>query len=194
MSRRILLIDGHPDPDPRRFVHALAAAYAEGAAAAGHELRRIEVAGLDFPLLRTAADWESGAQAPGLAQAQAAIAWADHLVILYPLWLGGMPALLKGFLEQVLRPGFAVAEDRNRAAPGLLTGKSARLVVTMGMPALVYRWFYFAHSLRALKRNILKYCGVAPVADTLVGGVAKLGAAGRARWLARLGELGRQAR
>ena len=63
-TRRILIIQGHPDPAGRHFGHALADAYAEGAMAAGHEVRRIEVALLDFPLLRSQADWLKGAVPP----------------------------------------------------------------------------------------------------------------------------------
>src|SRR3546814_9849412 len=59
--------------------------------------------------------------------------WADHLVILYPLWLGDVPALLKGFLEQILRPGFAIDEGSTGMSAKLLTGRSARIIVTMGM-------------------------------------------------------------
>ncbi len=100
-AKRIAIIDGHPDPDPARFIHALAESYAEGAVSAGHEVRRINVSQLDFPLIRTRADWEEG-QTPAIVQeAQETIVWAEHLVILYPLWLGDVPALLKAFFEQV---------------------------------------------------------------------------------------------
>src|SRR5262245_36670829 len=102
---RIAIIDGHPDPDRKRFVHALADAYAEGASAR-HQVERIDLATLDFPLLRSPGDWRRGKPAPAIAGAQAAIRRADHIVLLYPLWLGDVPALLKGFLEQVARPGF----------------------------------------------------------------------------------------
>src|SRR5437868_6140112 len=100
---RIAIIDGHPDPDRKRFVHALADAYAEGASAC-HEVERIDVATLDFPLIRSAADWQTGTPVGAIADAQAAIRRAGHLAIFYPLWLGDVPALLKGFLEQVARP------------------------------------------------------------------------------------------
>lgn len=108
---RILIIQGHPDPDPAHFGHALASAYAEGARAAGHTVETVTVATVDFPLLRTKADWEHGALPPALAPVQQAIVGAEHLVFFFPLWLGGMPALLKGLLEQVARPGYAIARD-----------------------------------------------------------------------------------
>jgi putative NADPH-quinone reductase len=191
--RRILLIQGHPDPAGGHFGHALAQAYADAARAAGHEVRELYVATLDFPLLRSKHEWEEGELPPGLRQAQADIAWAQHLVFFFPLWLGGMPALLKGFLEQVARPGFALSRDQGQKvmARKLLTGRSARLVVTMGMPALVYRWIFRAHSLKALERNILGFVGIAPVHETLIGLVEGEDSS-RQRWLKRLGELGRR--
>ena len=138
-SRRILIIQGHPDRDGDHFCHALGDRYDAGARAAGHEVRRVDVARLDFPILRSKKEWDVGTLPPALAAVQRDIAWADHLVLIFPLWLGDMPALVKGFLEQVARPGFAVGEPLEKGGVKLLRGRSARVVVTMGMPSLLYR-------------------------------------------------------
>jgi putative NADPH-quinone reductase len=192
--KRILLLQGHPDASQRHFGHALLDAYAEGAARGGHELRRLDVAAIDFPLLRSKADWDSGAVPPTLKTAQDDIRWAEHIVIGFPLWLGGMPALLKGFLEQVARPGFALSRPPKGDMPEkLLKGRSARIVVTMGMPALVYRWYFRAHSLKALERNILGFVGIAPIHETLVGMVEGLGDEERQAWLGKLAKQGEKA-
>ena len=191
---RILLIQGHPDGSRRHLCHALADAYAAGARHAGHEVRVVEVTQLDVPLLRRPEDWSGGAVPASLAAAQQDIAWASHVVLFFPLWLGDMPALLKAFLEQVARPGFALGrEGENPLAMKLLKGRSARVVVTMGMPALVYRWYFRAHSVRSLERNILGFVGFAPVHETLIGGVESLGERGVARWLTRLRKAGEAA-
>lgn len=194
-ARNILLIQGHPDGTARHLCHALADAYAEGATAAGHAVRRLEVAALDFTLLRSQADWETGESPTALRPAQEDIRWADHLVLVFPLWLGDMPALLKGFLEQVMRPGLAFVRDPGGDAFSRkgLTGRSARVVVTMGMPALLYRWYFRAHSVRSLERNVLGFVGIAPVSETLVGRAAGLRAQDTGRWLARLRKLGSRA-
>jgi putative NADPH-quinone reductase len=193
MGRRIALIDGHPDPRPERYLRALADAYVEGAREGGHELRRIDVARLDFPLLRGKDDFEHGEVPAAIAEAQAAIGWAEHLVILYPLWLGGMPALLRAFLEQTFRPGFALGDPGGAGMPSkLLAGRSARIVVTMGMPALVYRWYFGAHSLKSLERSILRLCGVRPIKESLIGMVEAKDGTARARWLETMRELGRK--
>lgn len=72
----------------------------------------IELASLDIPLLHSQAAWETGPLPDSLAEGQASIAWCQHLVLCFPLWLGDMPALVKAFLEQVLRPGFAKMAKR----------------------------------------------------------------------------------
>jgi putative NADPH-quinone reductase len=189
MARRIAIIQGHPDPAGDRLCHALADAYAAGAEAAALEVRRIEVAKLEFPLLRTQADFEKGSPPASIAAAQEAIRWAEHLVIIYPLWLGMMPALLKAFLEQVLRPGFA-HRTNDHGWQALLKGRSARIVVTMGMPALVYRWYFGAHGLKSLERSILAFVGIRPIRETLIGMVGSANERRRKAWLEKLRALG----
>lgn len=194
-TKRIVLIQGHPDTTGPHLCHALAAAYAAGAEDAGHTVRFIQVADLDFPLLRSQQAWEEGALPAGLQQAQTDIRWAEHIVLFFPLWLGDMPALLKGFLEQVARPGFAFEHEAGHATftKKGLTGRSARVVVTMGMPALIYRWYFRAHSVKSLRRNILGFVGIAPVHETLIGMVGDLKANDASRWLAKLRRLGQLA-
>lgn len=185
MTKKIVVIDGHPDPDPARFCHAIARAYADAAAAAGHQVQRIEIAHADFPVLRTRADWEGGEPVPVVREWQEAIGAAQHVVIVYPLWLGDVPALLKAFFEQVFRPGFAISQGERTLAPGLLKGKSAHVIVTMGMPAAIYRLFFFAHSLRSLRRNILRFVGLGPIRQSVIGNVEGAPVS-RAKWLERI--------
>jgi putative NADPH-quinone reductase len=195
--RRVVIIIGHPDPDPGRLCRALARAYADGASFAGHAVSVIDVASLDFPLMRTMDEFRNGAVPPSLADAARAIAAAEHIVFVFPLWLGTMPALLKAFLEQVMRPGvaFAYADGRSGGfVKTLLKGRSARVVVTMGMPAFFYRLWYFAHGIAGLRRNILNFVGISPVRETLFGNVEGADAATRERWLAQMRRLGEGAR
>jgi putative NADPH-quinone reductase len=190
MARQIVVIQGHPDASRRHFGHALADEYAKGAEDGGRVVQRIEVARLEFPLLRTKEDFEKGMPPIAIARVQEAIRWADHLVLLYPLWHGSMPALLKGFIEQVFRPGFGADYRGGRLPRKLLTGKSARIVVTMGMPAFVYRWIFLAHSLKSLKRNILAFCGIRPIRTTLIGNIEGMTDKQRMAWLDELRGLG----
>jgi putative NADPH-quinone reductase len=193
-TKSILIIDGHPDPSPDRYVHALASAYAKGAHKAGHTVQVIDVARTKFPLLCTADDFEKGVAPSSIKAAQELVQQADHIVILYPLWLGSMPAMLKGFIEQLLRPGFAFAYVENGFPKKLLTNKSAHVVVTMGMPGFFYRWYYRAHSLKSLERNILGFVGIKPVRATVIGMVGDKNSAKRQAWLKKFEADGRAAR
>lgn len=195
MARRIVIVQGHPDPGGGRYGHALAEAYREGAVAAGHEVEVIPVAELDFPLLRSKADFDGGTPPAAILRCQQSILRADHLVIIHPLWLGSMPALLKGFLEQVFRPGFAFGKPETPGRPGekLLKGKSARVIVTMGMPGFAYRWFYGAHAVKSLERNILAFTGFGPIRRTLIGMVEARDGSSRKKRLAEVRRLGARA-
>ena len=194
MLKRILIIDGHPDSRVDHYVHALSKAYCDGARASGNEVRSIIVSELEFPLLRSNEEFRESEVCASIRSSQESIAWAEHVVILFPLWLGSMPALLKGFLEQVLRPGFAFAESARHGFPKkLLRGRSARIIVTMGMPGLFYRWYFRAHSLKSLQRNILRFCGFGPIRACVVGMVESMTTQQRGAWLLKVQEFGTRA-
>jgi putative NADPH-quinone reductase len=189
---RIVVIEGHPDPSPERLNHALAEAYAQGARLGGHVVHRLHAGNMDVPPLRSSAEFESGQLAPGIADAQRCLRDAHHWMLIYPLWLGTMPAHLKSFLEHTLRPGFAFRAETGLDA-GLMGGRSARVVVTMGMPGLFYRVWFGAPGLRAVRRNILGFVGVAPVRTTVIGSAGNLDPHRALFWLRRMSELGRRA-
>lgn len=193
MPKQIAIIQGHPDPAGGHLCHALADAYGEGATAAGHEVVRIEAAQLDFPWLRSQQEFEAGELPESLLPARDAIVRAKHLVIVFPLWLGTMPAILKAFFEQIMRPGIAFAYRERGFPKRLLAGRSARIVVTMGMPAFLYRWYFGGHGLRGLERSILRFTGIKPVRETILGMVGDTSDARRRRWLDQMRDYGRRA-
>jgi putative NADPH-quinone reductase len=193
MPHRVVVIQGHPDPVGQHLCHGLADAYAEGAAAAGNSILRIDLAKLDIPILRSQAEFESGTLPASLDAARDAIVAADHIVLVFPLWLGTMPALVKAFLEQIMRPGVAFAYQSKGLPKKLLAGRSARIIVTMGMPAFAYRFFFFSHGMRALNRNILGFVGIGPIRTSLFGMVADASETKRRAWLGQMRALGGRA-
>ncbi|HZX87174.1 MAG TPA: NAD(P)H-dependent oxidoreductase [Reyranella sp.] len=193
MPRNILVLNGHPDPSNKGLCHVLAQAYEEGAVNAGHVVRHLDVAELDFGFLRSQAAFEKEAPPPAIAAAQESILWANHLVVIFPLWLGDMPAILKAFFEQALRPGFAFTYRPSGFPVMHLKGRSARIIVTMGMPAPIYRWYFRAHGLKNLKRNVLRFVGFAPVHDTIIGSVGTRSRESIARSVAKTKSLGQRA-
>lgn len=188
-----MIIQGHPDAAGGHLCHSLADSYASGAESAGHRVMRVDVATLDFPLLRSQAAFETAPMPEGLRGARDALIAADHVVMLFPLWLGTLPALMKGFLEQLLRPGLAFLPGEDVEAQALLTGRSARLVVTMGMPAWAYRYYYLAYGVRCIDHGMLGFAGMTPVRHTYFGRVDAAPAETRARWLLQMRRLGEQA-
>lgn len=196
MQRRIVIIVGHPDPSPKRLCRALASSYAEGARLAGHDVHEVDVAELNFPFLRSMDEFPHGMIAPDLKEAIEAIKHADHLLFVFPLWLGTMPALLKAFLEQVMRPGiaFAYAQDGEAGlTKSLFANCSAHIVVTMGMPAILYRLWFLGHGIAGMRRGILNFVGIRPVCQTFLGSVETATDARRRKWLDRMRSLGARA-
>jgi len=170
MATKILIINGHPDPAPERLCAALANAYGNGARSGGHFVKRLDVGAMDFGLITSGDSFTSGPVPKVILEAQQAVLWADHVVIIFPLWLGGLPAKLKGFFEQTFRYGFALSAPGQKMQ-GLLKGRSARMIVTMGMPALIFRWVFGAQGVRAVERGILWISGFRPIRSLFIGGV-----------------------
>lgn len=180
--RHITIIDGHPDPSDERLNHALADHYAQAARALGHQVRRVTISRIHVPVLRDIEDFYRGEAPETLRDAQRDIAWADHLVFFYPLWHGNMPALLKAFIEQTFRPGFAMDYGgKNRFPKQLFKGKTARIIVTMGMPAFIYRSYFGGYGVKSFQRSTLALCGVGPISETLLGGAG--GESRKYKWL-----------
>jgi len=192
MRKRILIVVGHPRSGS--FCHALAKEYAEGAVSAGAETRVLELDALRFdPILRGGFE---GAQPleEDLGAVQDSILWAGHLVFVYPVWWGTMPALLKGFIDRVFLPGFAFKyRSGSPLWDRLLTGRTAELIVTMDSPPWYYRWLAGQPGHRMMKKTVLEFCGVRPVGITSIGGVRQSTPARREGWLAKARQLGKAA-
>ena len=146
-----------------------------------------------FPLLRSKHEWDSEPLPPALAAAQRRhrLGPAPRVGVSA---LAGRHAGAPEGLPGAGRPtGLRHRHGGQRRAAGakLLKGRSARVIVTMGMPAFVYRWYFGGHSLRSLERNILNFVGIAPVRRSLVG-MVEGPALKRKRWLQRIAALGRK--
>lgn len=185
--KKILIIQGHPDPFADHYCHALANAFSIGAHETGHKVDLIHVAKLHFPLIHSQDEFENTSPPEDILNAQSLIRQAEHIAIFFPIWLGTMPALLKGFMEQVFRPNFGFDMSNPEKMPvKLLKGKSAHLYVTMGMPAVLYNRYFGAHGIKNLKRNILKFSGIKPVEYSLIGMVEKKDNTQREKWLSKV--------
>ena len=190
MSKSVLIINGHPDPAAEHFCAAVSNAYEEGAHKGGHVAHRLDIGSLSFPILRSPKEWAETPPPPDIVKAQSSVHSADHLVFIYPMWLGTMPALTKGFLEQLFRPGFSHEDNPHGFPKPLLKGKSVR---TMGMPAFIYSLWFRAHALKNLERNIFRFAGLSPVRHSLMGMMGNLSDARRKKHLNGVQALGMKA-
>lgn len=189
MSKRILVILGHP---ARHSLCAeLANTYVEAARGAGNDVRLLCLGKMQFdPVLHEGYQKVQPLE-PDLVTAQQALTWAEHVVLVYPLWWSAAPALLKGFFDRILLPGFAF-KYRNDSVrcDRLLQGRTARLIVTMDNPPWYYRWLRGAPGVRQIQRDTLAFCGIAPAPVTCFGPVQGATAAQRDGWLATVRRLG----
>lgn len=191
-SRKVLVILGHPRTDS--FCGALAEAYCEASRALDMQVERLDLAHLDFdPHVRLPSPRDQDLE-KDLRRAQGLILWADHIVFIYPTWWGTMPALLKGFLDRALTPGFAfeMAEEDPSTWKRLLKGRSAHLLVTMDTPPWVYRLIYRQPGHRAMGRATLGFCGFDPIFVSSFGPVRPSTLAARSRWLEEVREEARR--
>jgi putative NADPH-quinone reductase len=194
MATKILIINGHPDPES--FSAALSAAYQKGAFTSGHDVKTLNLRQLDFnPILtfgyrqRT----ESDRMEPDLLRAQELIKWADHLVWVFPVWWGSLPALLKGFLDRTFLPGYAFSYRENSIWwDKLLKGRTARVIQTLDQPPWFYRWINGRPTYHVMKKMVLGFCGVKRIRVTSFGPVKKSKAETREKWLRKVEGLGRK--
>ncbi|MGD9923137.1 MAG: NAD(P)H-dependent oxidoreductase [Pseudorhodoplanes sp.] len=188
----VAIVLGHPQR--MTFCEALAEAYRRGAEGAGHTVHLFKLAEMNFePILREGYREEQPLE-PDLRVAYDALRASDHWVLIFPLWCGDMPAILKGFIERILQPDLIRRQGTDNAMNWrIFERKSARIVMTMGMPVTIYRFWYGAHALKLLKRNILNFIGIAPVRETLLGMVPDVSDEKRFEWLKQAEAMGRRA-
>lgn len=191
MSKRIVIINGHPNPES--FNAAIAKAYHEGAAAAGAEIREIVIRDLRFDPNLAHGYQQRTELEPDLIAAWETIQWANHLVWVHPVWWGGLPAITKGFIDRLFLPGMAFRYRENSVFwDKLMTGKSAHIITTLDQPSLYYRLVFGRPSVNQLRRSVLKFCGITPVRVTYIGIVKTANADKRKQWLDKIRIAGRK--
>ncbi len=191
LARNILIVSAHPGSND--LGAGLAHVYANAAALAGDQIRSLRLSQLEFDPVLHAGYKQPQPLEPCLLHAQADITWADELVLVFPLWWGGMPALLKGFLDRVLLPGFAFRyEPEGQGLTPLLKGKTARLIITMDTPRWIDRWLYGSPVVRQLKYPILRFCGIKLREVLYFSPVIKSTPAQRQAWIERVERLARR--
>jgi NAD(P)H dehydrogenase (quinone) len=156
---KILIVSAHPDP--RSLTRQLADTAAETLEAAGHKVMTSELYGMGFKAVFDADDFPArldpeqlnfahesfhaygnASQTADVAREQEKLLAANALILQFPLWWFGMPAILKGWIDRVWACGFAYnykgQGNRLRYGEGVFAGKRALVSVTTGGPASDY--------------------------------------------------------
>ncbi len=184
---KISIILAHPDPGS--FNHAIATTAADSLRRNGHEVVLHDLCQEQFPPLLTAAELQKDARLElVVARHCREIASADGIIIVHPNWWGMPPAILKGWIDRVLRMDVAyrfVANDKGEGVPvGLLKAKTAIVFNTANTPDDRERTV-FGDPLETLwKRCVFDLCGVKNVQRRTFSVVVTSTPEQRARWLA----------
>lgn len=190
--KNVLIINGHPDKSS--FSYAIHEAYKKGAQASGSLIDEIKITDLSFNLSLDHGYNKRSVLEPDLIEAQEKLKKADHIAIIYPIWWGSYPALLKGFLDRTLLPGFAFKKKPESLWwDKYFTGKTAQIISTADQPAWYYKWFNKEPSTVAMKKLTFNFIGIKKVKSLTLGPVRNSKSATREKWLKRVEKLGKKA-
>ncbi|WP_103258661.1 NAD(P)H-dependent oxidoreductase [Tabrizicola aquatica] len=194
MSRRILIADLHPGR--QSLSAALAQAYRDGAQAVGHQTRVSTLSDMAFdPDFGQSSFRNAPPLEPDLQAFRDDLTWAEHIVLICPMWWGGLPAKTKGLFDRTLLPGYAFDPRQRRMGlpKTLLSGRSGRFILTSDTPGWAFSLMYRSALRHQVQRQILSYVGIKPTGFTHFSPVEHSTPDIRARWLARTEALGTKA-
>jgi len=162
---KVMMVLGHPSKES--FNHAIATTALEALRANGHEVvfHDLYAEGFDPVLTQEEITAEQVAD-PVVAAHCEQLASADALVFVHPNWWGQAPAMMKGWMDRVLRHGVAYRleqKDGQEVAVGLLKAKKALVFNTCMTTEEADRSQYGDPLERLWKTAVLSFCGVGDV-------------------------------
>jgi putative NADPH-quinone reductase len=133
----ISIILAHPNPGS--FNHAIAATAADTLRQHGHQVILHDLCQEEFPALLPAAELKREAKLdPVIARHCDEIVAADGIILVHPNWWDTPPAILKGWVDRVLRMGVAYRFETNAkgegVSVGMLRARSALVFNTANTP------------------------------------------------------------
>jgi putative NADPH-quinone reductase len=189
---KVFILMGNPDSDGT-FGSQLADHYESEALSAGHEVRRSNIGDLAFDPILHKGYKEIQQLEPDLLKVQEDMKWADHFVLIYPLWWAGMPALLKGMWDRMFIPGFAFHFHKDEMGwDKLLAGKTARVFITSKNWPIVER-VLFGDFKNEVGKALLGFAGY-KVRITEIGRAENMDERKKLSWMKAVSKLARSAK
>jgi NAD(P)H dehydrogenase (quinone) len=199
----VLIVYAHPEPSS--FTGALKDAAVRALATAGHHVEVSDLYAEGFNPVAGRHDFtgaadparfhyqseqlhasRTGSFAVDLVREQERLLRADLLVLIFPLWWGGLPAIVKGWFDRVCAYGMAYADGR-RFARGYFVGRRALLGLTTGGTIERFSasgsYGEMRHVLHSVKRCILEYLGLEVMEPFVAYAAPRVDSAARAEYL-----------
>jgi NAD(P)H dehydrogenase (quinone) len=181
-----LIVYAHPWEGS--YNHAVLEAVQRGLAAGGTGFETIDLNIEGFNPVLTQKDLaqysKGGTTDPKVAEYQGKINACDYLFVIFPVWWGSMPAILKGFFDKVLLKGWAYdAAPMGMLKPLIHNVKRAVVISTMNAPRFYYNVFMGQQIKYGLINGMLKTCGISPTKWFSLSRVVYVSRKKRQRWL-----------
>ena len=192
MPKKIFIWVGHPRATS--FSHGLADAYQQAAEAKGAEVRRMNLADMDFDMDLTEGYHSRKTLEPCLEEWRENLSWCEHTAWIYPYWWGGMPAKMKGVIDRSFLPGFAMKYHENDPWwDKLLAGRTGDVLITSDSPGFFDTLRYGAPGRKQVKRLVLEFSGIKVRKMKQFGTVKTASERKLKRWIAEAAKLGASA-
>lgn len=182
----LLVILGHPDP--KSFNHAIASTICKTAVENGHHVVFHDLYDENFDPCLPTEEIPQEAVLPDVIQHYCEeLVLADGIAVVHPNWWGQPPAILKGWIDRVVRPGVAYRFDEGDSGEGipvgLLKAKAALVLNTSNTPDERERAVFCDPLERLWKQCVFNLCGVTNVTRRMFNVIVTSEQEQREKWL-----------
>ncbi|RJG48965.1 NAD(P)H-dependent oxidoreductase [Motilimonas pumila] len=190
--KKVLVINANPKS--QSFCKSLADSYTLEAALT-HEVKQLDVSDMKFDISLDCGYERAASLEPDLQYFQELVLWAEHIVIITPVWWGTLPAKFKGLIDRTFLPNFAFKYVAGKAFPEkLLLGRHSELYITLDTPPFWYKYLKGNAIYKQLKTSILDFSGIKNRSTTYFGPVVGSSFKTRQNWLSRVSKRAGQIR
>ena len=190
---KTLIVFNHPYDGS--YCNAILESVQEGLKLGGHKCKLIHLDKDGFDPVMRGKDLMAFVQAgkvgeealrvvdPIVMQYKKKLEWAEHLVMIFPIWWMSMPAMMKGFVDKVIFPSVAYNMDGGRLKSRLLALRQGTVITTMNTQADVYREMFNNSVEGSLIKGTFNQIGIHDVRWISLNKVKQSGDEKRREWL-----------